>query len=132
MGAANRHRGRPPTRTPTELLERQRKLGRERQDRRKLREARGAIVLPLEIDHLIVDLMLEAGAVDEVGSRNRKRLASAIIRTAINALSAAVASGRKFHLEKEEQHARTHTEGNGNGLRQRSNDPAKAGVDRRG
>lgn len=106
-----RRRGRPPVGTFEERAERRRLLGQQRGARRKEREARGGIVLPLEIDHVLVGLMLEAGAVDEPGSRNRKRLASAIIRTAINALSAAVASGRKFSVEQEEQHARENTEG---------------------
>ncbi|WP_456009428.1 hypothetical protein [Mesorhizobium sp. f-mel] len=94
-------RGRPPIGTPEERLQRQRRLGQQRGARRKEREARGGIILPLEVDHVLVNLMLEAGAVDEAGSRNRKRLARAIIRTAINALSNAVASGRKFTFDKE-------------------------------
>ncbi|MER9309792.1 hypothetical protein NKI51_10780 [Mesorhizobium australicum] len=53
--------------------------------------------------------MLETGAVDEVGSRNRKRLGDAILRILNNALVTAVASGRKLSVEQEERHARADT-----------------------
>lgn len=116
--APDRRRGRRPIGTPEERDERRRRLGQRRQQRQKDREARGGIVLPLEVDHVLVGLMLEAGAVDEQGSRNRKRLAAAILRAANNALSEAVAAGRKFQPEKEEpKNARTHPEGHRNGLR---------------
>ncbi|WIW51137.1 hypothetical protein LRP31_18770 [Mesorhizobium mediterraneum] len=98
--ASDRRRGRRPIGTPQERVERRRRLNRERQQHRKEREARGGIVLPLEIDHLVVNLMLEAGAIDEAGSRSRKRLGNAALRILINALSEAVAGGRKFEPEK--------------------------------
>ncbi|RUV09239.1 hypothetical protein EOD00_16160 [Mesorhizobium sp. M7A.T.Ca.TU.009.01.3.1] len=132
MGEADRRRGRPPVGTPAERLERQRKLGRERQDRRKEREATGSIVLQLPIDHVVVSLMLEVGAVDEASSRNRKRLCKAALRILNNALVTAVASGRKFSIEQEEQHARENTEGGRHGLHQHSEDTAEASRDRRG
>lgn len=117
MGAADRRRGRPPIGTPAERQERQRRLGRERQARRAEREAKGGIVLQLPIDHVLVGLMIEAGAVDSAGSRSRKRLTRAILRIANNALIQTVAAGRKFQPEEEESpNARTYPEDR-NGLR---------------
>ncbi|TIW20343.1 MAG: hypothetical protein E5V65_08455 [Mesorhizobium sp.] len=92
-------RGRPPVGTPEERLERKRRQGRERYARMKRREETGAILVPVQIDHVLVGLALEAGAVDEAGSRNRNRLARAIVRIATNALITAVASGRKLSSE---------------------------------
>jgi hypothetical protein len=116
--SADRRRGRRPTGTPEERIERRRRLGRERQVRRKERLPAGEICLALPVNHVLVGLMLESGAVDDSGSRNRKRLVNAILRILNNALSEAVAAGRKFQPEKEEPtNARTHSEGHRNGLR---------------
>lgn len=128
----HRRRGRRPIGTAEEREERKRRLGRERQARRKERLPSGGIFLQIPIDHVLVNLLLEAGAVDNVGSRNRKRLTSAVVRILNNALSEAVAAGRKFQPEKEESsNARTHSEDR-NGLRHNPENPAKAILDRRG
>ncbi|MER9167335.1 hypothetical protein NKI12_08110 [Mesorhizobium australicum] len=102
-------RGRPPIGTPEERLERRRRLGRERQNRLKARQDATSYLADLLINHVTVSLMLETGAVDEVGSRNRKRLGDAILRILNNALVTAVASGRKLSVEQEERHARADT-----------------------
>ena len=123
-------RGRRPIGTPEERDERRRRLGRERQDRLKHRESKGSIVLPLEVDHVTVGWMLEAGAVDEAGSRNRKRLGRIALHILNNALVTAVASGRKFSIEQEEHHARKDTKGDRNGLHRDVEDSTKALGDR--
>ncbi|MGX5839753.1 hypothetical protein ACWGTI_03400 [Mesorhizobium sp. ArgA1] len=110
-------RGRPTVGTPEERQERRRRLGRERQDRLKARRDHGGIILPIQIDHVTVGLMMEVGAVDEVGSRSRKRLGNAALRILNNALITAVSAGRRFSQEQEEQHAREIAEGGRHGLR---------------
>ncbi|TJW69302.1 MAG: hypothetical protein E5V29_08005 [Mesorhizobium sp.] len=124
-------RGRPPIGSPEERAERRRRLNRERQARQREREDKGGIFLQLPIDHMTVNLMLEAGAVDAAGSRSRKRLSIVALRILNNALVTAVAAGRKFSFEQEEQHARENTKGDRYGLRQHLEDPAEAGRNRR-
>ncbi|ESX98733.1 hypothetical protein X755_15590 [Mesorhizobium sp. LNJC405B00] len=95
------HRGVPMSGTSDDRLGRRRKLGRERQARHKERKELGGIILPIQVDFPLINLMLEAGAVDEAGSRNRKRIGRVIIRIAADALSSAVASGRRVPIDKE-------------------------------
>ncbi|MDX8454052.1 hypothetical protein RFM98_14920 [Mesorhizobium sp. VK9D] len=107
-------------------------LGRERQERLKARHDHGGIILPIHLDHVTVGLMMEVGAVDEAGSRSRKRLGAAALRILNNALITAVSAGRKLSQEQEEHHARENTEGDRTGLRQHFEDPAEADNDRGG
>jgi hypothetical protein len=52
------------------------------------RQKRGEIIVEQHVNHAFVDLMLEAGAIDEGASRSRKKVAAAIMRLAANALDA--------------------------------------------
>lgn len=59
----------------------------ERWRRWKARKEAGEIIVDVSVDHALVELLLDAGEIDERASRNRKRLGDAIVRVAANALA---------------------------------------------
>ena len=58
------------------------------------RQVRNAIVVPVEIDHATVEMMLDAGMVDEKGSTDRKTLGRLIGLFFRNALTDAAPKQR--------------------------------------
>lgn len=66
---------------------------RERWNRWNERQARGAYVIPVELNDVLVGAMLDAGLISERDSRSRERLGAAVRNFLANALAAEHATG---------------------------------------